>query len=394
MASPRVFVSSTYYDLKYIRASLEIFIESLGFDPILSEKGDIAYSSDRPLDESCYREVENSDIFVLIIGGRYGAENSQSAKGNPKGNKTFFERYESITKTEYANASRNEIPVYVLIEKSVYAEYQTFLRNRDAKDINYAHVDSVNIFFLIDEILAQPRNNPVQSFEKFEDIEAWLREQWAGHFRELLKRQSQQQQLKGLSQQVAELKETNETLKTYLEAVMRDLGPTERTALIEREEKRLSELRKLEELRKNRWVTWVCKVFSVELEIVAQALRQSSSFEDLTLNVQTALSDADSVSRLRRMFRHAEVRKDVNEARGILDLPAFNMPAELLDEEEANMREHEPHRIQPFEGNRLTETLKNSERQRLAALRQPRAHAPEEGEEIRESDSHNFFAGN
>jgi hypothetical protein len=38
MARPRIFISSTYYDLRYIRSSLEIFIEALGFDAILSEK--------------------------------------------------------------------------------------------------------------------------------------------------------------------------------------------------------------------------------------------------------------------------------------------------------------------------------------------------------------------
>lgn len=39
MARPRIFVSSTHYDLKHLRSSLENFIESLGFDAILSEKG-------------------------------------------------------------------------------------------------------------------------------------------------------------------------------------------------------------------------------------------------------------------------------------------------------------------------------------------------------------------
>ena len=102
MAKPRVFVSSTYYDLKYIRASLDLFIESLGFESVLSEKGDIAYTSDRPLDESCYREAENADVFVLIVGGRYGSE----ASGEPKsGHKSFHDRYESITKREYDSAS-------------------------------------------------------------------------------------------------------------------------------------------------------------------------------------------------------------------------------------------------------------------------------------------------
>src|SRR5438270_9251216 len=32
MARPRVFVSSTYYDLRHIRGSLEVFIGSLGYD--------------------------------------------------------------------------------------------------------------------------------------------------------------------------------------------------------------------------------------------------------------------------------------------------------------------------------------------------------------------------
>lgn len=53
MAKPRVFVSSTYYDLKHIRTSMELFIRSLGYEPILSEKGDIAFTPDKPLDESC-----------------------------------------------------------------------------------------------------------------------------------------------------------------------------------------------------------------------------------------------------------------------------------------------------------------------------------------------------
>jgi hypothetical protein len=48
MAKPRVFVSSTYYDLKHVRSSLDLFVESLGFEPVLSEKGNIAYSPDSP----------------------------------------------------------------------------------------------------------------------------------------------------------------------------------------------------------------------------------------------------------------------------------------------------------------------------------------------------------
>src|SRR5438093_238752 len=49
MAKPRIFISSTYYDLKHIRDSLAVFVDRLGFEPILSEKGNIADLADRPL---------------------------------------------------------------------------------------------------------------------------------------------------------------------------------------------------------------------------------------------------------------------------------------------------------------------------------------------------------
>src|SRR4051794_15930311 len=96
MAKPRVFVSSTYYDLKYVRSSLELFIDSLGFDPILFEHGDVPFAPDKALDESCYREVQNSDIYVIIVGGRYGSERSDSRKADRV---ESSRSYESITRT-------------------------------------------------------------------------------------------------------------------------------------------------------------------------------------------------------------------------------------------------------------------------------------------------------
>ena len=127
MAKPRIFISSTYYDLKHIRSSLENFIDSLGFEAILSEKGDIAYLPEVPLDESCYREAANADIFIIIIGGRYGTEKSSSKNDFSK---EFSDRYESITKKEYFSAVERDIPTYILIEKTVYSDFETFLKNK------------------------------------------------------------------------------------------------------------------------------------------------------------------------------------------------------------------------------------------------------------------------
>lgn len=321
MPRPRIFVSSTYYDLKHIRASLDLFIDSLGYDPILSEKGDIAYTHDRPLDESCYREAENSDIFVLIVGGRYGSEASSTTgiRGD------FYERYESITKKEFESAISKDIPVYILIERSVYSEYRTFLKNKQRNDVIYAHADSVNIFRFIDEILSLPRNNPVQSFEKFEEIESWLRDQWAGLFREMLRRQSQQQQMTGLTAQVAELKESNETLRRYLEAVMTGASTQESTELIESEEKRLEEVRLMEKLRVNPWVHFITShgFSSLTVEKILAATRSSTSLREYL--DQICGSDLGRARNLSEILEIHEAQRDFNLAREIAGVPPLQL---------------------------------------------------------------------
>jgi len=245
MAKPRIFISSTHFDLKHIRASLETFIQSLGYEPILSESGNIPYTPDVPLDESCYREVGNSDIYVLILGGRYGAEVSANRSDDPKG---FYDFYESITRREYEAAVAVGIPIYVLVDRPVYSELQTYRKNRENDHVRYAHVDSVNTFRFIEEILSLPRNNPVEQFDRYADIERWLKEQWSGYFRELLHQRSNREQIRSLATQVNTLgtqvemlSEVNETLKRYLEQVISKVSPEESASLIESEADRLND---------------------------------------------------------------------------------------------------------------------------------------------------------
>ena len=332
MAKPRIFVSSTYYDLKHIRSSMELFIEGLGFEAILSEKGDIAYVSDRALDESCYREAAAADIFVLIIGGRYGSEVSGATR---KTSPAFFERYDSVTKKEFDTAYSHDIPVYIIMEAGVNSEYQTYLRNKDNEQIRYAHVDSVNVFKLIEEILAKPRNNPVFTFERFSQIEVWLRDQWSGFFRELLKTRTQQKQLLALTAQVGELKAVNETLKTYLEAVMVGMGKDDSTKLIESEEKRLEESKRRERARSNQWCQYAANTLDYSVDEVITALEKCSSGPDFV-----ALLAGDShhseakIGVLDTLQRMPAARRDFNSARRIFGLSAIKDWGEPIVEDE------------------------------------------------------------
>jgi lysophospholipase L1-like esterase len=76
-----------------------------------------------------------------------------------------YKHFNSITKKEYQTAREKGIPIFIFVEKGVYAEYQTFKHNRANKTIVYAHVDNVNVFRLLDEIINQRANNFVKDFE-------------------------------------------------------------------------------------------------------------------------------------------------------------------------------------------------------------------------------------
>lgn len=323
MARPRIFVSSTYYDLRHIRSSLELFIESVGYEPILSEKGDITYMPDAALDESCYREAASADIFVLVVGGRYGAENSS---GDIKKRREFFERYDSITKKEFETAYDQDVPIFILVESGVYAEYRTYLKNRDNEKIQYAHVDSINVFRLIEYILNKPRNNPIYAFERSSQIEGWLRDQWSGLFRELLRNRSQREQLFDLTGQVGELKVANETLKNYLEVVLKGIAPDTSSKIIADEERKFSESIKEEKLKENRLFKFLKKDLGIDEPITFRNIISSSSLEDFMERSRKRIKGDKAEELIRTVMDFKEAQNDLNKARSVIGMDPIIFP--------------------------------------------------------------------
>ena len=180
---PRIFISSTFYDLKYIREDLANFVRSYGYEPILFENGDIGYTPGKTLDYSCYESMRNSDMVILIIGGEYGS----AASGEKKDE---FKEYMSVTRNEFRTAVEAGIPIFVMIDKKVMAEYGVYDANYD--DIEkekiimvFPTTKNINVFRFIKEIKGIV-TLPIQEFERSADIKGFISKQWADMFKSYL----------------------------------------------------------------------------------------------------------------------------------------------------------------------------------------------------------------
>ncbi|MDD3773517.1 MAG: DUF4062 domain-containing protein [Weeksellaceae bacterium] len=175
MAKPRIFISSTFYDLRQVRSDLDRFIKELGYEPVLNELGNIPYGKDDKLEEYCYKEISNIDILVSIVGGRFGSESQHNNL--------------SISQMEFRTALELNKQVYIFIDKNVNAEYQTYLLNKKNKETKYRFADNIKIYEFIEFLENLPNNNNIHSFETSLDIIQYLKDQWAGLFQRFLAEQ-------------------------------------------------------------------------------------------------------------------------------------------------------------------------------------------------------------
>ena len=207
MAVPRVFISSTYYDLKEVRNTIGNFVTNMGYEAIMHERAGVAYTQDKPLEEDCYHELASCDIVVCVIGSKFGSKSSRNEL--------------SITMNEIQNAIKHKKKVYIFIAKDVFIENRTYEQNKDNTSFKSAYTDDLRIHAFILELRTNVKIHVVESFETTDDIVRILKNQFAGLFQNLLARDASVTESKtvlNLDQTAVQIRELVEALREEKEA--------------------------------------------------------------------------------------------------------------------------------------------------------------------------------
>ena len=237
MAKPRVFVSSTYYDLKYVREKLETFFITFGMEPILFERDKVYYDPSMPPTESCYSEIESCHMFVLIVGGRYGTVPKEQTS-------VPIEAPYSVTQNEYEKAKKLNIPTYIFVDKKVWIEYDFYCKNinNNPEKLTYPNTDDIRVF----EFISTFDQLAIKEFERIEDIENFLTNQLSGMlFRHLeyIKNKHDTQEIKTT---IEEIQTVSNSMKEMLNAIGKQLlqskGKDKYEQLVEKQRKDIIDL--------------------------------------------------------------------------------------------------------------------------------------------------------
>ncbi|MFT7528295.1 MAG: hypothetical protein ACI9LY_003456 [Arenicella sp.] len=225
MPSPKVFISSTCYDLGIAREQLRSFLIRLGYDPIMSEYSDVLYDPRTHTHTSCIQEVPNADMIVVLIGARFGGRIVPEALStidlenliNSSFDVTVLEEPEklSITQLEVLKAIDASVPVFAFVDEKVMHDHHVYQKNKDlVGQIKFPSIDKAEsakyIFEFINFLQNRNSGNSVIQFGKLEDIETHLKKQWGGLFQRLLREQresvSDNRKMFTISEQIDDLK--------------------------------------------------------------------------------------------------------------------------------------------------------------------------------------------
>ena len=172
---PSVFISSTIEDLHHVRDAVRETISELGYQPIMSERGDVGYMNETAADAACYQSVKECQLMVLIIGKRYGS-------------KTHGSGTVSVTEHEYDTCMEHKPKLITFVDGEVLNFKRVYDANPDAKkDMKYPGMDdAIATFSFVDKVKHGPIRNAIIPFSTVSDVRSKLKIQLATLFHDLL----------------------------------------------------------------------------------------------------------------------------------------------------------------------------------------------------------------
>ncbi|MEG0931768.1 DUF4062 domain-containing protein [Algoriella sp.] len=176
---PNIFISSTIADLNHLRDSIRDQISDLGFNPIMSEYGDIGYLPSSSAEDSCYIALKDCHIAIFIIGKRYGSLSNDGL---------------SITHKEFRTTKDKGIPIIFLINEEVQSFKKIYEANKEnSETLNLPGMDSPSkLFSFVDEFTSSNSNNGYLTYNNVQSAKLNLKKQLAHIFADLLTKEFDQ----------------------------------------------------------------------------------------------------------------------------------------------------------------------------------------------------------
>lgn len=168
---PNIFISSTIADLQHLRDAIRDTIQEIHYTPRMSEFGDLGYLPNLSAEDSCYQSVKECQLFILLIGKRYGALGKNKL---------------GVTHNEFQTARQLKLPVICLIDHEVHTFKQIHEANSDKNTIYPGMDDPKMTFKLIQEFSSYSQNNGYLVYKTMLEARHHIKNQLAHIFCDLV----------------------------------------------------------------------------------------------------------------------------------------------------------------------------------------------------------------
>jgi hypothetical protein len=153
MAIPRVFVSSTFYDLRQIRADLELFIREMGYEPVLHERGGLPFNNtiqgfETASDITAFLKLQWAGLFHRSLQDQARSREFKTLEELQTTVATLDRVVEFLTAERGGESQAlNEIlktnhPAFARLRELLNVRYPVFFRTRS--ELNRWLIDGVN----------------------------------------------------------------------------------------------------------------------------------------------------------------------------------------------------------------------------------------------------------